>query len=86
MNQLIQSILKIPKKTILLSLVITSTVLLIGFTKWRNKREVIRRKKKKKEGSVNIGGTSPYDLLLPFTFLRHLRNGYRWNLVKNCLL
>jgi hypothetical protein len=35
---------------------ITSTVLLIGFTKWRKKREVIRRKKKKKEGSVNIGG------------------------------
>lgn len=49
-------IIEINKKTIFICLTITTTFLLLGITRWRTKRELNRRKKKKKEGSVNIGG------------------------------
>jgi hypothetical protein len=60
MNNFLHSALS--KKNLLISLLITSTVLLMGLTRWRTKRELIRRKKKKKEGSVNIGGIFGMDI------------------------
>jgi pantothenate kinase len=59
MNSFLQSI---SKKNLLISLLITGTVLLMGLTRWKTKRELIRRKKKKKEGSVNIGGIFGMDI------------------------
>jgi hypothetical protein len=76
---------------------ITSACILIGI-KWRKLQEIKKRYRKKKEGSVNIGGNiyfilflfiiyyiNQIFLIIIYEFNRYIWYGCWWDSYKNCL-
>lgn len=63
---------------------IGSTILFIIYAKLRGKAEHIRRKKKRKEGSVNIGGIRQFTSQLTVINMHSdFWNGYWWHFIQN---
>mmetsp|Transcript_2743 Transcript_2743/g.4124 ORF Transcript_2743/g.4124 Transcript_2743/m.4124 type:complete len:556 (+) Transcript_2743:157-1824(+) len=50
------------RHSFMICLALTAAVAFVGFTRWRMKKEISKRRKRKKEGSVNIGGIFGMDI------------------------